>query len=149
MKYNTLNVSGAGRERVSPAEKNLEEYRFLYWYTAFIRRKKSKSNLMVESQRQAQPSQLELGCAEAEEEIDNSENETTFQSVRSESEDTISPRDIERDPGKPTMCKRLGQSDVLKEISDFLRFKKSKSMPSNDVDDVFGRMVAAELKQLP
>ena len=47
------------------------------------------------------------------------------------------------------MCKRLGQSDVLKEISDFLRFKKRKSMLSNDVDDVFRRMVAAELKQLP
>ena len=44
------------------------------------------------------------------------------------------------------MGKRLGQSDVLKEISDFMRFKKSKLMLSNDV---FGRMVAAELKQLP
>ena len=96
MKYNTFNVSGAGRVKVSQAEKSLEEYRFLHWYTAFIRRKKSKSNLMMESQRQAQPSQLESGCAEAEEEIDNSENEITFHSIGSESEDTICPKDIEK-----------------------------------------------------
>ena len=38
---------------------------------------------MMESQRQAQLSQLESGCAEAEEEIADSENETTFRSVRS------------------------------------------------------------------
>ena len=84
-----------------------------------------KSNLMMESQTQAQSSQLELGCAEAEEEIDNSENETTFLSIRSESEETISSRNIEKNPSKPIWCKRSGQSDVLNEISDFLRFEKA------------------------
>ena len=85
----------------------------------------SKSNLMMESQTQAQPSQLELGCAEAEEEIDNSENETTFLRIRSESEETIRPRNIEKNPSKLTWCKRSGQSDVLNKISNFLRFEKA------------------------
>ena len=45
MRYNFLNVSGAGRDKSVQAEKSLEEYRFLQWYTAFIRHKKSKSNI--------------------------------------------------------------------------------------------------------
>ena len=42
MKYNSLNVSGAGREKIAQAQANLEEYRFLQWYTLFIRQKKRK-----------------------------------------------------------------------------------------------------------
>ena len=43
MKYNSLNVSGAGREKIAQAQANLEEYRFLQWYTLFIRPKKNEN----------------------------------------------------------------------------------------------------------
>ena len=43
MKYNSLNVSGAGREKVAQAQANLEEYRLLQWYTLFIRPKKNEN----------------------------------------------------------------------------------------------------------
>ena len=44
--------------------------------------------------------------------------------------------------------KRPCQSDVLNEISGILKFNRSNNVPSNDVDDVFGKMVAPDLKQL-
>ena len=39
--------------------------------------------------------------------------------------------------------------DVLSEITAFLKFKRNKTTPVDSADDLFEKMIAAELKEIP
>lgn len=42
-----MSASGAGTSDVSVAEKELQEYEFLYWLDPFIQQRKTKSNFLI------------------------------------------------------------------------------------------------------
>ena len=59
-----------------------------------------------------------------------------------------SPESVQKQPNA-SRSKHSVQNNVLNEISAFLKFKRNKPMSTNTADDLFGKMIAAELKQIP
>ena len=146
MKYNSLNVSGAGREKIAQAQANLEEYHFLQWYTLFIRPKKTKTNVTEpDGPQQFEESTVRLD-SEDEDGVE-SKRGTTLNSSPLEL-DEGSPESVQKQPNA-SRSKRSVQNNVLNEISAFLKLKRNKPMSTNTADDLFGKMIAAELKQIP
>ena len=45
MAFKAANVSGQGAEQMKKVKQDLEEYKFLSWFDAYVRPKKSKTNL--------------------------------------------------------------------------------------------------------
>ena len=62
--------------------------------------------------------------------------------------DEGSPESVQKQPNA-SRSKRSVQNNVLNEISAFLKFKRNKPMFTNIADDLFGKMISAELKQIP
>ena len=62
--------------------------------------------------------------------------------------DEESPESVQKQPNA-SRSKRFVQNNVLNEIPAFLKFKRNKPTSTNTADDSFGKMIAAELKQMP
>ena len=152
MRHNSLNVSGTGRDKIVQAEKSLEEYRFLQWYTAFIRQKKSKSNI-PEVPVPAKDIDLELlenkeDCSRSEYEEDCEKEYTSLKETNSSSK-KLSPASEAGKQSSSSGSKQMANINVLSEITAFLKFKLNKSASVDSAGDLFGKMVAAESKQIP
>ena len=132
VKLRTASVSGAGSDDVEKAKRALEEYKFLSWLDDFIRPKSSKSNVSSTSIRNGQ------------ETLENQENDM---SANTSLDSTAEPP-----PGTSQSTpnsKRKSKDDVFSDVSNFLKFKMNKVATVESAEDVFGKMVAAELKTFP
>ena len=76
-----------------------------------------------------------------------SEHGTTLNSSPPEL-DEGSLESVQKQPNA-SRSKRSVQNNVLNEISAFLKFKRNKPMSINTADGLFGKVIAAELKQIP
>ena len=159
MHLKSLSVSGAGRDQVNKAEKSLEEYSFLQWYTSFIRQKKSKSNVMApaalgpalevdEPQESDGGSTTLLDSTTTNDEGEEDESRSNSLDGGGTVSHTSSPGDNEKSSGS-SKCKRSAKTNVMSEIASFLKFKRNKPATVTTADDLFGKMIAAELKLLP
>ena len=76
-----------------------------------------------------------------------SERGTTLKSSPPEL-DEGSTESVQKQPNA-SWSKRSVQNNVLNEILAFLKFKRNKPMSTNTTDDLFGKMITAELKHIP
>ena len=135
MALRAVNVSGQGAEQVRKANKDMEEYKFLSWYDAFVRPKKSRTNLPVTND----PTE-EIANISAE-----SVNDEPLSAMPETPQRNASPT--------PTLPTTKQKHDVMENVAKFLKYKMEKDEKRekkvDDADDVFGKMVAAELKEIP
>ena len=132
--YKKVNVSCAKASDDESAKKKFDEYLFLSWLDVFIRPKNTKSNVINS-----------LGTSIAIDEAIEHESSMDAYPPPSESgtdKDSSTEFSVQKK-------RRVNRDGVFEEISSYLKDRKERKEQSKDPDDVFGMMVAAELKSFP
>ena len=115
-------------------------------HLVYSSKKKTKTNVMEpDGPQQFEESTVRLNLED--EGGVESERGTTLNSSPPEL-DEGSPESVQKQPNA-SRSKRFVQNNVLNKISAFLNFKRNKPMSTNTADDLFGKMIADELKQIP
>lgn len=161
--YQKASRSGAGEKDIRTAKKDLEEYSFLLWLDDHTRLRKTKSNLG------------DIGESQAEENTQVAEEfyeEETRDSREELEEDEDSDDEMENELKSPTTKRKFVASkklsnkpkvtahalmgaelDVMKNFSRALKEKSSttvnKDLKQDDDDDLFGKIIAAEVRKFP
>lgn len=142
--YRTVNVSGQSTEAIAKAKGQLEEYNFLQWLNPFLRPKKSKTNVRGEANTSTEATTTPETTADL---------DVSVQSNEELQEIPVTPvRDKVVPPVMPMMKRKAKQrEEIMDHVSKFLKYKmqKDSSKKSDDAEEIFGKMVAAELRGLP
>ena len=161
-------VSGSGRKEVADAQRDLEEYSFLGWLSPFVRQRNTQTNISTDTQSVGGDEKLDVvddnfsyepetfqESAEMDEKYSDTES---VSSVRSR---TTSKHPTEREvEAHSHRMKKHKQADVvgtemtmMKNMSQLLEYKIERHQNSEsedrDGDDIFGKMIASELKTFP
>ena len=159
--------SGAGTRDIEKAKKELEEYSFLRWLDSFVRPRKTKSNIPAASMEINEnldvAYKVEIDDYESEESEgvgsdalnDDTESFTTLEesapSKKYEKEQVMVNRKL------PSFA-QVNQAEIMGSELDVMgnmlkvwkkRLTSISDGKQDDEDDLFGKLVAAELKKLP
>ena len=165
LKKISVSGSGSGKRDVSDAQRDLNQYSFLGWLAPFVSQRNTQTNLSTESIKGDDSDENdEDGLSEPDTfrestriEDKDSDNESVA-SVRSKVE---SKRKTERSvKTSGHRMKKPKQADVIdsemtmmKNMSQVLEYKlerhRERQSDIDDQDDIFGRMIASELKNFP
>ena len=159
--------SGVGTRDLEKAKKELEEYSFLRWLDAFVRPRKTKSN-MPEASLEINKN-LNVGHEVENDSYDSEESEgvgldalnNDTESFTTLEESTFSKK-CEKEQvmvkQKPQSFTQVNQADIMRSELDVMgnmlkiwkqRLTSLSDEKQDDEDDLFGKLVAAELKKLP
>ena len=163
MSYKNSSRSGAGLNEVKAAKKGLEDYAFLAWLEPFTRPHRGKTNVPEDTEEfKSMQSPLQHGQSLSDlSDFPDSDNDSIATSAMEDSPVVTKPlpKNLKREmpgkkekaSGKKISTQKSVEIDAMKAMTNFMnrKLEQNEDKENKECEDVFGKLVAVELKKFP